>query len=311
MKIFKFKKRQLLCDGRTRLMGILNVTPDSFSDGGQYLDPHLALARAKQLLADGAEIIDIGGESTRPGAAPVGVREEMKRVVPVISDLRKLNPECIISVDTSKPAVAAEALAAGADIINDVRGLRPTPDLARLAAATGAGLVIMHSRATPATMQNRNHLRYRRLLEEIGAFLAQALATAVRNGVDPEQIILDPGVGFAKNTGQNLEILGNIRFFYHCGRPLLAGPSRKAFIGELLGEESPEKRLWGTAGAVAWLAMNHLDFVRVHDAGEMRQVISVVGRLLAANRPQPVAAGEPEPRPAGRRTVLKPSEKND
>ena len=271
--IFKFKNKELICD-KTRLMGILNVTPDSFSDGSQYFEPEKAVDHAVEMHEAGAEIIDIGGESTRPGAPEISTKEETKRVIPVLTKLKHLNPEMVISIDTTKSEVAEAALKEGADIINDISGLQYDPEIAKLAVKYNAGLVLMHMRGTPKTM---NSLRdYDDLICEIRKFLETAAEQAVAAGVPRENIMIDPGIGFAKDPGQNIEIMRKIESFTTLEYPLLVGPSRKSFIGEILRKNDPRKRIWGTAGAVAWLAMKKVDFIRVHDVKEMQDVIKVV-----------------------------------
>ncbi len=286
-RIFRFRGREWACTGETRVMGIVNVTPDSFSDGGECADAAAAVARALAMIDAGAAAVDIGGESTRPGADPVGADEELRRVVPVIRQVRALRPEAVISVDTTKRAVAAAALAAGADIINDISGLQADPGLAGLVAATGAGLVLMHMRGTPQTMQRDT--RYGNLLDEIRAFLEAAMARAVAAGVAREAILLDPGIGFAKDAAQSLAILAKIATLQAMGRPLLVGPSRKSFLAPLLDGAPPSARLWGTAGAVAWLADQGVDVVRVHDVREMAEMLRVLRHLRDEARKGTVA----------------------
>lgn len=277
--IFRFRGREWNCAETTRVMGIVNVTPDSFSDGGECAEAEAAVARALAMLDAGVAAVDIGGESTRPGAAAVDEAEELLRVEPVIRRIRELRPAAVISVDTTKLAVAAAAVAAGADIINDVSGLQADPRLAELAAATGAGLVLMHRRGTPSTMQQDLH--YADLFGEIGQFLEQALVRAEAAGVKREAVMFDPGLGFSKDAAQSLAILAKIATFQQMGRPLLVGPSRKSFLGPLLGGAPPAARVWGTAGAVAWLAMQGVAVVRVHDAREMLDLLKVLLRLRA------------------------------
>ena len=281
MKILRFKDRYIECSGRPHLMGILNLTPDSFSDGGLYPNTASAVDAALEMVENGAAVIDIGGESTRPGARPVSLQEEIKRVVPVIKALRMSSGDIAISIDTTKPEVAASALEAGADIINDISGLQASPELADIAARYNAGLILMHMRGTPATMKGL--CRYDNLLEEICIFLRNAAGTAVSCGVPEENIVLDPGIGFAKNTEQNIEIMQKIKKFEKLGFPLLAGPSRKTFIGDITGKSNPARRIWGTAGAVAWLALQRVDFIRVHDVGAMYDVIEIINAVLSAD----------------------------
>jgi dihydropteroate synthase len=256
-------------------MGILNVTPDSFSDGGQWVEPQRALDHATAMLANGAQIIDVGGESTRPGADFIPVEDEISRVVPVIARLKKLNPHCIISIDTRKSAVAKAALKAGATMLNDISGLEFSPDMATLAAEYDASLVIMHMRGTPESMQNSDNLQYTNVVDEVCCFLENAATKAVNAGVTPDKIIVDPGIGFSKNYAQNLELLTNIDKIKALGFRVLVGPSRKAFIGQALRINEPEQRKWGTAGVVAYLAMLNIDIIRVHDVREMAEMLKI------------------------------------
>ena len=259
MSYFKFKNREFECGEISRLMGILNVTPDSFSDGSQFVDLQQAVDHAIDMHESGAEIIDIGGESTRPGAPEVSVEEEIKRVIPILTKIKSIKPEIVISIDTTKGEVAEAALSEGADIINDISGLQHDPEIANIAAKHNAGLILMHMRGTPATM---NSLRsYDDLICDIRKFLKNAAKTAIKAGVARENIMLDPGIGFAKDFQQNIEIIKKIADFADLDYPLLVGPSRKSFIGELLEENNPQKRIFGTAGAIAWLAMKKIDFI--------------------------------------------------
>jgi len=255
-------------------MGILNVTPDSFSDGGNFINTGKAIEHAVEMSEFGAEIIDIGGESTRPGAPTVEIKEEIDRVIPVISELKSINSSIIISVDTTKPEVASAALSEGADIINDVSGLQYAPELAEIAAKYNAGLILMHMRGTPATMKQL--CDYDNLIPNIKDSLVKSADIAISKGLSKGNIMLDPGIGFAKNSAQSLEIMGGIAKFADLGYPLLVGPSRKSFIGDALGIPEPEKRIWGTAGAVGWLVMQKVDLVRVHDVKEMHDVIRII-----------------------------------
>ena len=271
--ILKMKGKVLPCEGRSYIMGILNVTPDSFSDGGIYFDPNAAVKHALEMIDDGADIIDIGGESTRPGADELTCSEEISRVVPVITQLRSASPDCIISIDTRKGEVARAAVEAGANIINDISGLQFCKDIAQVAADTGAGLIIMHMRGTPETMQNQNNLSYTNVVSEILTFLEDAIRLAVAAGVSRNQIAVDPGIGFSKDCDQNIAILNQINEFKALKVPLLVGHSRKSFIGQILEENDPADRVWGTAGVTAWLAFNHVEMIRVHDIKEMKQVL--------------------------------------
>lgn len=259
-------------------MGILNVTPDSFSDGSQFYDVDKAIEHALFMHRNGAAVIDIGGESTRPGAEPVSAEEELDRVVPVTAALKKHAPEIIISIDTTKSRVAYEVLKAGADIINDISGLAYDPEIADVAAEFNAGLVLMHTRGTPENMFELTD--YDDIISDISVSLADSAYTAEKKGVKKDSIIIDPGIGFAKTPLQNLEILNKITVFNELGYPLLVGPSRKSFIGAVLGQPDPEKRIFGTAASVAWLAVNNVDFIRVHDVREMAEVVSVIESII-------------------------------
>lgn len=246
------------------LMGILNVTPDSFSDGGRFIDSDLAVSHALSMLDEGAAIIDVGGESTRPGSTPISSAEETDRVAPVIEKIKKRRPDCVISIDTTKPEVASAALKNGADLINDISGLKMAPELANVASEHKAGLIISHMRGTPQTMQNPENLVYDNLLEDISRFLEKAARRAIEAGVDSNAIILDPGIGFSKDKDQNLKIINEISTFHKLGFPLLVGPSRKSFIGLTLDIEDPKERDWGTLGTCFWLHSQGVQILRVH-----------------------------------------------
>jgi len=257
------------------LMGVLNVTPDSFSDGGRFLDPGAAAEQAERLAAQGADLLDVGGESTRPGALPVPEEEELQRVVPAIERIRARGVALPISIDTRKPAVARAALAAGADLVNDVTGLRD-PAMARLVAEAGAPVVIMHGRGTPADMQSR--ATYRDVVGEVAAELGDSLRAALSAGVPEERILLDPGIGFAKTAEQSAALLGGLPRLAALGRPLLVGPSRKSFIGALTGAAAGE-RLPGTLAAVAACVLAGVQFLRVHDVAASRQAAQVAAAI--------------------------------
>ena len=257
------------------LMGIVNTTPDSFSDGGRFLDPAAAVERALRLADEGADLVDVGGESTRPGAPAVPAEEELRRVIPVVERLRARSFPVPISVDTTKGAVARAALAAGADLVNDVSGLSD-PDLGRAVAEARTPLVLMHTRGTPADMQAR--AVYADVAAEVAAELRGALARAVQAGVDPGAVILDPGIGFAKTADQSVELLARIGELRALGRPLLVGPSRKSFIGKLTGA-SVHDRLPGTLAAVAACTLAGVEFLRVHDVAAARQAALVAAAL--------------------------------
>ncbi len=258
-----------------KLMGVVNVTPDSFSDGGLYLDPELAIEHGRELEAVGAEILDVGGESTRPGAEPVAEAEELARVVPVIDGLA--GGEAAISVDTSKAAVAAAALDAGAEIVNDITALRGDPEMAALCADRGATVVLMHMRGTPRTMQDEP--RYDDVVSEVSAFLAERLEAAVAAGVEAERIWLDPGIGFGKTAEHNLELLRRLAELRQLGRPLVVGTSRKSFIGRVDGSDAGE-RLGGTIASSVLAAAEGADVLRVHDVAEVGQAMAVAGAIL-------------------------------
>lgn len=260
------------------LMGILNVTPDSFSDGGRHLEVEAAVKRAMEMIEQGAGMIDIGGESTRPGAAPVPVAEEIARVVPVVREL-KAATSVPISVDTRRTEVAREAIAAGADVINDVSGLGDA-EMAGVVAAGQAGLVLMHMRGTPQTMQRNPS--YGDVTTEVRDELGGALAAALAAGVEPDRIVIDPGIGFAKNLDHNLQLLAQLPLLRELGRPLLLGVSRKAFIGSLLGGVEPYQRDVGTAAACVVGLLAGVRIFRVHDVRTVREAITVAEAIRVA-----------------------------
>ncbi len=260
------------------LMGVVNATPDSFSDGGLFLDPEAAIAQALRLAGEGADLIDLGGESTRPGAAPVPADEELRRVLPVIRGLRARGFALPISIDTWKGTVARAALAAGADLVNDVTGLSD-PELGAAVADAGAPVVLQHTRGTPADMASR--ARYADVVVEVAAELAQALARAEAAGIPPERVILDPGIGFAKDTPQNVELLARVGELRRLGRPLLVGPSRKRFIGDLSGA-APADRVPGTLAAVTACVLAGVELLRVHDVAPARQAAAIAAAIRGA-----------------------------
>ena len=263
---------------RTLIMGVLNCTPDSFSDGNSFNSLNIAVKHCLDMINDGADIIDIGGESTRPGSEPVTVSEELKRVIPVIKELKSKNPDCTISIDTQKPEVAEKAAECGADIINDISGLQYSKETADIAAHYNTGLVLMHIKGIPKTMQKEIH--YDNILNDIKDFLCNAADTAQKAGVKKERIVIDPGIGFGKTLEHNIRILSNVAFLKNTGYPVLVGPSRKAFIGTILNECNPLKRIWGTAGAIAALAAQNTDIVRVHDVKEISQMLKIFEAIL-------------------------------
>jgi dihydropteroate synthase len=272
---------------RPLVMGVLNVTPDSFSDGGKYVAPDAAVARAETLAAEGADLIDIGGESTRPGSDPVDDDEQIRRVVPVLKAVAHRLP-VVFSIDTTRASVARAALDAGAHLINDISAGRDDGQMFFLAAQKHAPIVLMHMLGRPKTMQSAP--RYEDVTAEVAGFLNERLIEAGIRGVDPERILLDPGIGFGKTTSHNLELLRRLRELTVLGRPIVIGGSRKRFIGQITGVDEPAERLFGTAATVAWSIANGAAVVRVHDVGPMVQV----ARMVAAIVKEP-AALEPAP----------------
>jgi dihydropteroate synthase len=262
-------------------MGIVNATPDSFSDGGRFLEPDAAVAHALRLAADGADLVDVGGESTRPGAPPVPAEEEIRRVVPVVERLRARGFALPISVDTSKAEVARAALAAGADLVNDVRALED-PELARAVAEAGVPVVLMHMRGSPADMATR--ATYADVAAEVAEELAASLARAEAAGVSRGRVLLDPGIGFAKAAEHSVEVLARLDVLRALGRPLVVGPSRKSFIGKITGA-APAERLPGTLAAVTAAVLAGAEILRVHDVAEARQAALVAAAIRDAARP--------------------------
>jgi dihydropteroate synthase len=258
-----------------KLMGVVNVTPDSFSDGGLYLDPEAAMAHGRELAAAGAEILDVGGESTRPGAEPVAAEEELRRVVPVIQGLS--DSDCEISVDTSKASVAAAALDAGATIANDVTALRGDPEMASVCAERDATVVLMHMLGEPRTMQRDP--RYGDVVAEVKRFLSERLEAAVAAGIAEERIWLDPGIGFGKTAAHNMELLRRLGELHELGRPLVVGTSRKSFIGKVDGSAADD-RLGGTIASSVLAAAEGAAVLRVHDVAEVRQALAVAAAIL-------------------------------
>jgi dihydropteroate synthase len=274
------RKQKLTLGKRTLLMGVLNVTPDSFSDGGSFLDKEKAISRGLGMVEEGVDIIDIGGESTRPGSKPVELEEELHRVIPVIESLAK-TVDVPISIDTYKSAVAQRAIEAGAQIINDISGLHFDPNLAQVAAREDTPLVLMHIRGTPETMQKDVH--YRSLFAEIIRYLKDSIRMAESAGLDPRQIIIDPGIGFGKTVEDNLLILKHLYEFRILGKPILLGTSRKNFIGKILNTEV-ENRLEGTLSSIAIGVLNGAHIIRSHDVLEAKKAIAVADAVrLAGN----------------------------
>jgi dihydropteroate synthase len=274
--VWRCRDRAFVCGERTLLMGIVNVTPDSFSDAGRSLDPDDAVKHGLQMASDGADILDIGGESTRPGAAAVTVEEELRRVLPVVRGLLAEDPGLVISIDTRKADVARAALEAGASIVNDVTA-GGDPGTFALAREFGAGLVLMHMQGDPTTMQDEP--RYDDVVTDVKDFLAGRIGAAVAGGVPRDRLCADPGIGFGKTTAHNLALLHDVAAFRELRVPVLVGVSRKRFLGELTGVSEPAERREGTAGAVAWCAAAGVEIVRVHDVKEMARVVRVVDAI--------------------------------
>jgi dihydropteroate synthase len=258
-----------------RIMGIVNVTPDSFSDGGEFLDPERAIAHGHELAAEGADVLDIGGESTRPGAAAVGAEEELRRVEPVIEGLA--GDGIRISIDTSKLPVAEAALEAGAAMVNDVTALRAEPELAGLCAQRGCEVVLMHMLGDPRTMQENPS--YVDVVDEVKVFLAERIEFAISEGIEEERIWIDPGIGFGKTVDHNLELHRRLGELTELGRPVVFGSSRKSFIGKLSGAEV-DRRLGGTIASNVIAFANGAQMLRVHDVGPMRQALTLAEAIV-------------------------------
>ncbi|MGE5299440.1 MAG: dihydropteroate synthase [Acidobacteriota bacterium] len=261
---------------KTYIMGILNVTPDSFSDGGFHFDKTSAVDQGLRMVEAGADVIDIGGESTRPGSEPLALEEELRRTIPVIESL-SAKVGVPLSVDTYKAEVAAKALDAGASIVNDISGLRFDPAMAGVVSTYKVPVVVMHIKGSPRSMQQSPV--YEALIPEILEYLRGSIRIAQEAGVSEEKIIIDPGIGFGKTFDHNLEILHNLDRFSFLGRPVLIGPSRKAFIGKILGDAPPQGRMYGSAAAVAISIIKGANIVRVHDVKEMAEVAKVADAI--------------------------------
>ena len=272
-------------------MGVVNVTPDSFFNGGLYFEPARAIERALALAAEGADIIDIGGESSKPGSNPIPAKEEKKRILPVVEVLKQKN-DVLISVDTTKADVAEAALAAGADIINDISAGRFDPRMLPLAARSGAGLILMHMKGTPRTMQIAPH--YDDVLGEVRAFLKERLEAAEACGVPRESILLDPGIGFGKKLEHNLALLNNLGALADLDRPLLVGISRKSFIGKILKLEAPD-RLEGTIAAAVVSILHGASLLRVHDLQAVKRAVAVAEAILSQGAARPPVEGQGKP----------------
>ncbi|MBM4306701.1 MAG: dihydropteroate synthase [Deltaproteobacteria bacterium] len=272
------RRRTFNLGERTLLMGVLNITPDSFSDGGLFFDKDKAIAHGLKMVQEGADIIDIGGESTRPGSKPLGLEEELRRVLPVI-DVLSRESGVPVSIDTYKSEVASRAIDSGAEIINDISGLRFDPELASVAAKTHTPIILMHIRGTPETMQRDVH--YDSLFSEIIAYLKESIRRAESAGVDPEQIVVDPGIGFGKTLEDNLNIIKHLPEFRILGKPILLGTSRKTFIGKIL-DAGPDQRLEGTISSIAIGVLNGAHIIRSHDVLQAKRAIAVADAIRMA-----------------------------
>ena len=277
--VLRCRKRTFTLGKKTLLMGVLNVTPDSFSDGGLFFEKEKAVDRGLQMVEEGADILDIGGESTRPASHPLSQEEELRRVIPVIESLSQ-KTEVPISIDTYKTTVVREALQAGAEIINDISGLHFDPGLAEVAAQEKVPLILMHIRGTPETMQRDVH--YDSLFSEILQYLKTSIQRAESAGVDPDQIIIDPGIGFGKTVEHNLLILKHLSEFRILGKPILLGTSRKSFIGKILNREAIPERLEGTLASIAIGVLNGAHIIRSHDVPEAKKAIAVADAIRLA-----------------------------
>jgi dihydropteroate synthase len=259
------------------VMGVLNVTPDSFSDGGKFSAPDAGLAHAEQMAANGADIIDIGGESTRPGSDPVSSDEQIRRVVPVLREAVARLPGVLFSIDTTRAAVAEAALDAGAHLVNDISAGRDDPQILSLVSRRRVPVILMHMLGRPKTMQTAP--QYEDVTAEVMGFLDERIVAAGIHGVDIDKVLIDPGIGFGKTTAHNLELLRRLRELTALGRPIVIGTSRKRFIGQITGETEPSGRLFGTAATVAWSLHEGASIVRVHDVAAMAQVVKMCGAI--------------------------------
>ena len=265
---------------KTLLMGVINITPDSFSDGGKFEQTDLALEHALKLASEGADILDLGAESSRPNAEQLSAGEELERMLPALQAIRE-KTSVLISVDTTKAEVARECLKSGADIINDISGLHDSSgELADVVREHNAGLILMHRRGTAKTMQTLTD--YEDLVPDVLAELKESVELAVARGVKPEQIVVDPGIGFAKDAEQNIEILKELERFHELGKPVLLGPSRKSFIGHVTGREVHERE-FGTAAVIADAVLKGIQIVRVHNVGAMRDVVLMTEAIRREN----------------------------
>lgn len=264
-------------DGKTLVMGVINTTPDSFSDGGVHYSPEVAVESALRMIEDGADIVDVGGESTRPGSSPIDVDEEIRRAVPVVRELCRRNPDAVVSIDTRRKAVAEAALEAGAQIVNDVSGFRDDPELIPLVRESGAAAIVMHMLGRPKTMQK--NISYESFPGDVVDFLRGRIDELERAGIDPEKIVIDPGVGFGKTFDQNLILINRFNEFSELAKPVLLGASRKAFIGAILDEPEASRRVLGSVAVAVAGVLRGADIVRVHDVAETVQAIRVADAI--------------------------------
>ena len=274
--MYKIRERTFDWGQKTYLMGILNVTPDSFSDGGQFNNLEAALSQGQNMLEKGADIIDIGGQSTRPGAVDIDLEEELNRVIPVIKKLRS-STQIPISIDTTKAEVAGSAIAAGADLVNDISGGTFDSEMLPSVGKLNVPIILMHIRGTPQTMQQLTD--YEDIVAEIQQFLTTQIEKAIACGISPDNIIIDPGIGFAKNQAQNIEILQRLAELKNLNSPILVGVSRKSFIGRILNQNNPQNRVWGTAAACCAAIAHGADILRVHDVPEMYDTCRVADAI--------------------------------
>jgi dihydropteroate synthase len=273
------KPRRPGCDnGKTLVMGVINTTPDSFSDGGKHLDPEIAIQAGLAMLRDGADIIDVGGESTRPGSDTIPEQVELERVVPVIRGIFRERPDAVISIDTRRAPVAEAAVSEGVQIINDISGFRDDPVLIDIARESGADLVVMHMLGKPKTMQV--DITYQAFPGDLLDFFGERISTLERSGIDPERIILDPGIGFGKTFDQNLTLINRLEVFMPLGKTVLVGPSRKSFLGRILNLPDPETRDQATMAAISAAVLRGAGIVRVHDVSAAVQVCRVMDAIL-------------------------------
>ncbi|PKN70677.1 MAG: dihydropteroate synthase [Deltaproteobacteria bacterium HGW-Deltaproteobacteria-12] len=275
--ILKTSRREIPLGRKTQIMGILNVTPDSFSDGGLHYSQQKAMEYGLQMIEQGADIIDIGGESTRPGASPVSAKEELKRVIPVISGISGQS-NVPISIDTNKAIVAREAIAAGAEIVNDVSAFQHDKKMTQIVKKGRAAVIMMHMRGKPLNMQNGN-LTYSNLMGEIITFLRQSIEKAIFAGIEKESLVIDPGIGFGKTPEDNFRIINNLGELRTLGIPIMIGTSRKAFLGKITGGE-PQERVEGTAATIAASIINGCHIIRVHDVAVMKKIAAVTDAII-------------------------------